>query len=240
MILDDKQTYSNYGYAGTNLAEEPNYSIYVGESDNDRESPEKSFKIIIFGDNFTDPNNEEYQKEKLLLKIRAATYGASEEPRLRKAVPIAIQRNPDPQLYHESEELFALGSYELAEYNEVQSFPDKLLHFIEQKRNGALHTINRFINEGKLSEEIISEILPVLGKSDEFLSQGLRRDLLLNSLQSESPNIRYGAIIGLANLEDPYALSFLRNAVRSEESPILQHLLAQVIDRLEVFEKRYM
>ena len=66
-----------------------------------------------------------------------------------------------------------------------------------------------------------------------------RRWILTDLLKAPSVLIRDGAIVGLLNLDDPYIKHSVQAARDSEPSEQLREDLSQLLEQLEMPERRY-
>ena len=82
--------------------------------------------------------------------------------------------------------------------------------------------------------EIISEALRWIGRLEHPETEYCRLWLLESSLFCSSPFIRDGAILGLASLNDPAAIPFIRKAIDKEPIRELQEDMKEIVSQLEI------
>jgi hypothetical protein len=83
-----------------------------------------------------------------------------------------------------------------------------------------------------VSPEAQSEALRWLGRMEDQQSRETRLWLLERSLNSPAPIVRDGAILGLASMDDPRAIRYLRIAIEKEKLPELRSDMLEVLDQL--------
>jgi hypothetical protein len=89
------------------------------------------------------------------------------------------------------------------------------------------------ITAEKTSARVAAEALRHLGRFVHPSSHTERLWLLAHALRSSSPLSRDGASLGLAHLEDPSAIPYLKAAIESEPDQSLKQDLQQVLDGLQ-------
>lgn len=125
---------------------------------------------------------------------------------------------------------------EVDEFEEEDMFSIRIIDWIEKYNFAALDTIFEFYASGELNEKTISHILMALGNANNSKTYNKRLEKLEEFLKSSSPKIRYGAIIGISNLDDPEAIRYLSNALEKERIPVLKGTLKSVIKQLKKTE----
>ncbi len=132
-----------------------------------------------------------------------------------------------------TEKLFELAIEEEFEDGVESSFSNKLQSFIKEHGNdGLLVLLPIFINE-KVNAEIISEALRWIGRLEHPDTHYLRLWLLEKCLFCSSPSIRDGAILGLASMNDPAAISYIKKAIDKEPISALQQDMKEIVSQLE-------
>jgi len=108
------------------------------------------------------------------------------------------------------------GRDEIFEDGIESEFSRGLVGLIKKYGNDALAELAYFIVYEKVSAEVAGEALRWLGLLEHPLSYHWRLWLLERSLRSSSARIRDCAVLGLAFLDDPHAIPYLRRAVDGE------------------------
>ncbi len=96
----------------------------------------------------------------------------------------------------------------------------------------AIGMLNDAIRQRNINEDLIAEIAQYLGTIIDEKTNFNRRLLLIQLLESKSNFVRYGAVIGLENLNDPKALPDIRAAAKSEQFQPLQTEMMEIADNL--------
>lgn len=133
-----------------------------------------------------------------------------------------------------ADKIFELAIEEEFEDGIETSFSKKLQFFIKKHGNDGIGVLALiFINE-KVNAEIISEALRWIGRLEHPETEYFRLWLLESSLFCSSPFIRDGAILGLASLNDPAAIPFIRKAIDKEPIRELQEDMKEIVSQLEI------
>jgi HEAT repeat protein len=85
----------------------------------------------------------------------------------------------------------------------------------------------------QVNAEVASEAMRWLGHIDHPITYRSRLHLLERSLHNSSARVRDGAGLGLASLDDPHAIPYLKQAIEREQYQELRHDLKQVVIQLE-------
>lgn len=86
------------------------------------------------------------------------------------------------------------------------------------------------MRESRHDNEVLCDIVKGIGQD---LSGDERRELLIEALDLKNPDMRDAAGLGLAYLDDPFAIPALRSAVVNERLPELKRMQQKVLDQLE-------
>ena len=133
------------------------------------------------------------------------------------------------------EELFDFAKEQEFEDGMESEFSRGLISFIKKHGNDAVKAMTPiFIHEEK-NAEILSEALRWIGRlehpsSDLYLN---RLWLLERCLFCSSPQVRDGATLGLASLNDPHAIYYLKQTIKREKYSELREDMEQVLLQLE-------
>ncbi|MGB0383434.1 MAG: HEAT repeat domain-containing protein [Ardenticatenaceae bacterium] len=128
--------------------------------------------------------------------------------------------------------LFAAAKEEVFEDGYESQFSRQLISLVERYGEQAIEPIIRLIVNEQVNPEVAAEALRWLGEIEEPLSRSSRRWLLERTLYSSSSRVRDGAILGLASLDDPHAIPYLRQAIEQESCPELREDMEQVLEQL--------
>jgi hypothetical protein len=142
-------------------------------------------------------------------------------------------RDRPPELAESFRCLLTSGKGEIFEDGIESEFSKSLIDLIKKYGDDALAELAYFIVYEKASAEVTGEALRWLGLMDHPLSYHWRLWLLERSLSSRSARIRDGAVLGLAFLDDPEAIPYLRQAVDREPVKELRADMEQVLAQLE-------
>ncbi len=93
--------------------------------------------------------------------------------------------------------------------------------------------LTRLIAIEQVNAEVASESLRWLGHIEHPKTYDNRLWLLERSLFCSSARVRDGAALGLASLDDPHAIPYLRRAIQRENCIELRKDIKQVLIQLE-------
>jgi len=116
-------------------------------------------------------------------------------------------------------------------------FSQELVWMIAQQGGIVADVLSGLISLDRIDEEVASEGLRWVGLMEHPGSHFSRRRLLEKCLFAASPKVRDGAALGLAFLNDPHGIPYLRQAMNREEREWLRKRVRQVIDQLEKRER---
>ena len=112
-------------------------------------------------------------------------------------------------------------------------FSRELRSLVTGYGNRAIEAMTHLIVYEKVNPEVASETLRSLGSLEDAESYRYRRWLLERALQCSSPVVRDGAALGLAFMDDPHAIEYLRRAVDLERCGELRNDMRLVLEQLE-------
>ncbi len=144
-----------------------------------------------------------------------------------------VQEKKGARLYDEIEKLFAFASAEEFEDGMESEFSKKLVSIIKKHGKAAIEILEPVFIHEKKNAEIISEALRWIGRIEHRRTHSIRLQLLAQCLFSPSPQIRDGAALGLASMNDPEAIYSLQLAIRKESYVELREDMKQVLLQLE-------
>jgi hypothetical protein len=129
--------------------------------------------------------------------------------------------------------LFEAAREEVFEDGMESEFSRKLVSLVEAYGNAMLEIIAYLIVYEKVNGEVAAESLRWLGRIDHAPTYPYRLWLLERSLRCSSARVRDGATLGLASLNDPQAITPLKQAIEREQIGELREDMQQVLDQLE-------
>lgn len=136
-------------------------------------------------------------------------------------------------LSKQADSIFASAKGEIFEDGIESDFSRKLSEFIMSFGHSAMEAIIPVLLSDHTNTEVSSEALRVIGRLNHKTTYRDRLWLLERGLYSASARLRDGAVIGLAFLNDPIAVTPLRSAIEREPIPELRHDMEQVLSQLE-------
>jgi len=126
-----------------------------------------------------------------------------------------------------------LAREELFEDGVESDFSRELVSVIENHGNAAVKALSELILGEEVDAEVASETLRWLGQIEHPETYDFRLWSLEQSLYCSSARVRDGAALGLAFLDDPRAILFLRDAIQRELYPELREDMEQILEQLE-------
>jgi len=112
-------------------------------------------------------------------------------------------------------------------------FSNELVSLVEKYGEVVIKIITHFIISEIVNAEVVSEALRRLGRMNHIPTYHTRLWLLERSLFSSSARVRDGAALGLAAMDDPHAITYLKQAIQKEKHAELRDDLTQVLTQLE-------
>lgn len=97
----------------------------------------------------------------------------------------------------------------------------------------AVQEIAHVITRGRVNSEVVSEALRWLGRMDDPATHSSRLWILEKSLALTSAQVRDGAALGLASMDDPDAIPSVKRAIERENYIELRKDMKQVLEDLE-------
>jgi len=97
----------------------------------------------------------------------------------------------------------------------------------------AVDAISEHIQWGSGDSLVAAYVLKWLGRVNDPITHDRRLAVLADCLRSRSPRLRDAAALGLDSLDDPRAISYLREAVRHEHVAELREDMGSVLKSLE-------
>ena len=112
-------------------------------------------------------------------------------------------------------------------------FSRELTNLINGRGDAAVEALAELIHSNSISEEVAAEALRWLGLMERGPAYSKRRWLLEDCLTNKSVKVRDGAVLGLAFLDDPHAIPYLKDAIRLETRDWIRRGMQQALAQLE-------
>lgn len=137
------------------------------------------------------------------------------------------------EIRRKTETLFQAARGQYFEDGVESEFSNGLSALVEKHGEAVIKTIARLADSEIVHAEVMSEALRWLGRMNHPSTYHSRLWLLEGSLFSPSARVRDGAALGLAAMDDPHALTYLKQAIQMEKQAELREDLKQVLTQLE-------
>ena len=124
------------------------------------------------------------------------------------------------------------------EFEEEDLFSQRITGWIERYEFETLDIISEFYTSREINDKTMSHILMALGNANNYKTYNERLMTLKKYLRSPSSTIRYGAVIGILNLDDPKAIPALLKVLKEEPIPIIRGTIKSVINQLRETERK--
>ena len=158
----------------------------------------------------------------------------TEDPRQEELMENSTTQQQRPENIDQTiEALFEAGRDKVFEDGMESEFSKALIFLVKAHGNAAMEVLAYLITYEKVNAEVASEALRWLGRLDHPPSYRYRRWLLERSLLGSSTLVRDGAALGLASLDDPHAIPYLKQAIQQEKLEELRKDLELVRVQLE-------
>ena len=144
----------------------------------------------------------------------------------------ALQETP-VELSRKIAVLFEAAKDQHFEDGMESEFSRELTTLIAAYGNMTVQELAYLVLSEKVNAEVASEALRWLGNMPHGASCHFRLWLLERSLLCSSPMVRDGAILGLASLDDPRAIPYIKRAIEPEQCEALRKNMEQVLVQLE-------
>ena len=125
------------------------------------------------------------------------------------------------------------GSLEEFEYGMENDFTRRIDTMVRSFGENFIRLLASFFLCRDINVEVASEALRCLGRIEDLSSYPMRIWFLCRCLFSQDSLLRDAAALGLASMDDPQALPYLRKAIENETEPALRDNLIQVLEQLE-------
>jgi hypothetical protein len=144
------------------------------------------------------------------------------------ALPLA-----EPNVRDEIVELFKSAIDEVFDNDTESDFVRGLRSIILRHGEGAIDALAGIVFFPRINEGLAAESFEVLGRMDDPITRNRRLWTLESGLFSNSARIRDAAGLGLASLDDPHAIPYVRKAINEERFDELREDLEQVLKQLQ-------
>lgn len=121
------------------------------------------------------------------------------------------------EIENEITKLLSWGAEIEFEQGMENDFTRTLESMVLKYENLAIEMLSDAINQRKINEDLISEMAQYLGIITDEKTNIKRRLFLIQLLKHNSNYVRYGAVIGLENLNDPEAIPDIKAAAKKED-----------------------
>ena len=144
----------------------------------------------------------------------------------------ALQETP-VELSRKIAVLFEAAKDQHFEDGMESEFSRELTTLIAAYGNMTVQELAYLVLSEKVNAEVASEALRWLGNMPHDASFHFRLWLLERSLLCSSPMVRDGALLGLASLDDPRAIPYIKRAIEREQCEALRNNMEQALVQLE-------
>lgn len=112
---------------------------------------------------------------------------------------------------------------QLSYYDEPIFLPNKLISYISSENPHITIALKSIIDSKEVELDILIELLAAIGEiGSKKADNGDCDDILLLASRSSSAKIRYGAVLGLKNLEDKRMLPLLEDMKKKENTKFVK------------------
>jgi hypothetical protein len=136
-----------------------------------------------------------------------------------------VEKNIDI-LFESAEELYFEDGMET-------DFSRELVSLVKKYGNLAMGEIGYLVIYARVDEEVISEALRWLARTNDPSTYGWRLWILEKSLSSKSPSVRDSAALGLVFMRDAHAIPYIKKAIEQETITELRYDLQGALKELE-------
>ena len=154
-------------------------------------------------------------------------------PQVIRLPNATISQNISEELEQEFTTLFAFAREEIFEDGMESEFSRRLVSLVRVNGEEALQLLTDLIIGERVNAEVAAEALIWLDEINDPLTYLSRLRLLQQGLFVSSARVRDGAIVGLASLDDPRAITSIKWAIGREQIDELRKNMQQVLEQLE-------
>jgi len=152
---------------------------------------------------------------------------------LTRALETSTAPLPMKSVKDELKEMFNKEWEEVFEDGFESEFTNALRSIILEHGEPAVDALMAIVFYDRVNKELASEALELLGRTNDKPSYQRRLWLLESALFSNSARIRDAASLGLASIDNPHAIPYIRRAIEEERSDELREDLEQVLEQLQ-------
>jgi hypothetical protein len=153
----------------------------------------------------------------------------------RREVVASVESIPaeiNPVLVEQMRQIFEKGASEFFEDGMDSAFAQELLLSVMEYGNAAIDAIAEYVFSSTANPDVGSEALRRLGEVQDRRILASRWGLMQRALRHRSSQVRDGAVLGFASLDDRRALEILKSVEMEEAVPELRRLIQKVIEQL--------
>lgn len=147
-----------------------------------------------------------------------------------------IKSNDLNLLANKANIIFSSAKEEVFEDGMESKFSQNLSTFILSFGRLAMEVLIPIMLSEYSNKEVVSEAFRIIGRISHKATYRDRLWLLERGLYSSSARVRDGVVLGLAFLDDSFAISPLKSAIERERIPELRQDMEQVLAQLEGIE----
>lgn len=177
-------------------------------------------------------------------RVLVDDYSARTDPsfwgstRRQQFVPRSLEASTAPSLEKPSvrselAELFKREIEEIFEDGIESEFASDVRSIILEEGEPAIDALTGVIFYRSVNEGLASQSLELIGRMNDLITHSRRLWLLESALFSSSARIRDAASVGLASLDDPHAIPYIRRAINEESYAELREDMNQVLKQLD-------
>lgn len=200
-----------------------------------REAP-ASDRVSIFGshDIATQDAIKPQGEDSLASEEKPYYFFGHDPPAAKNASMSSTEERPrDEELEQRITSLFMMSGEEEFESGMISDFSRDLCSIIDNHGKAATEIISYMFLYKEVNSEVLCEALRWLGRIDQVDSHSYRLWLLEKCLESSSRMIRDGALLGIAAIDDPWAIPAVRKALEKETCRELCDDMKAVLEQLE-------
>ncbi|MFN8496059.1 MAG: HEAT repeat domain-containing protein [Caldilineaceae bacterium] len=152
---------------------------------------------------------------------------------LTSSIAFVNEAHVTPDLVQTVRDAFVLARQIIFEDGMENEFWSRLTKVVEIYGSPAVQELERLIMQNAVSPELAAVTLRYLGDMNHIPSYRKRLALLITALGHASPQVRDGAALGIAALDDPLAISPLEEAIKNEPIVDLRQDMQLVLAQLK-------
>jgi len=134
------------------------------------------------------------------------------------------------EINNELKQIMIIASASEEDLEDSYIFNKAVIDFVNKYGPDAIDSIIKTKKLNLFSEDLFCSLLQVMGEVNNYWSYNDRLTLLLDYLNSNKSKLRYGAIIGLLNMNSIDSIPYLVDAQKKENIPFIRKTLQTAID----------